>query len=53
MHSQNPTAEEVQTLRDINQSMSKIMDTASTLLKSTFAKYEQEIADLRASRGAI
>lgn len=52
MHSQNPTAEEVQTLRDINQSMSKIMDTASTLLKSTFAKYEQEIADLRASLAA-
>ena len=52
MHSQNPTAEEVQTLRDINQSMSKLMDTASTLLKSTFAKYEQEIADLRASPAA-
>lgn len=52
MHSQNPTAEEVQTLRDINQSMSKIMDTASTLLKSTLAKYEQEIAGLRASLAA-
>jgi len=52
MHNQNPTAEEIQTLRDINLSMSKLMDTASTMLKSTFAKYEQEIADLRASLAA-